>query len=81
MPGRRYPVNDASHARNALSRVSANGTPAEKAAVRGKVARKFPSIGRKKKSSTPSMADHLTRMRHAGQFRSPSRRTYGAGCD
>lgn len=44
-----YPIPDASHARNALSRVSANGTPAEKAAVRKKVAAKFPNIGKKGK--------------------------------
>ena len=39
-----YPIPNESHARNALSRVSANGTPAEKAAVRAKVKAKFPSI-------------------------------------
>jgi hypothetical protein len=42
-----YPIPDASHARNALSRVAANGTPAEKAAVRAKVHRSFPEIGHK----------------------------------
>jgi hypothetical protein len=47
LPGRRYPIEDASHARNALSRVSANGSPAEKAEVRAKVHKKYPSIGRK----------------------------------
>lgn len=40
-----YPINDPNHARNALSRVSANGTPAQKAEVRAKVKRKYPSIG------------------------------------
>jgi hypothetical protein len=45
LPGRRYPIEDPAHARNALSRVSQNGTPAEKATVRAKVHRKFPSIG------------------------------------
>ena len=39
-----YPVNDEAHARAALSRVSANGTAAEKAAVRAKVREKFPGI-------------------------------------
>jgi hypothetical protein len=43
-----YPIPDASHARNALSRVSANGTPEEKAAVRRKVHERFPNIGKKK---------------------------------
>jgi hypothetical protein len=51
LPGRRYPVEDKNHARNALSRVSQNGTPAEKAAVRRKVSAKFPGIGKKNKSS------------------------------
>ena len=40
----KYPIPDKSHARNALSRVAANGTPAEKRAVRRAVARKFPGI-------------------------------------
>jgi hypothetical protein len=40
-----YPIPDPSHARNALSRVSANGSPAEKARVRAKVHAKYPSIG------------------------------------
>jgi hypothetical protein len=51
LPGRRYPVEDKNHARNALSRVSQNGTPAERAAVRRKVSAKFPGIGKKNKSS------------------------------
>lgn len=41
-----YPIPDKGHAMAALSRVSANGTPAEKAAVRAKVHAKFPGIGR-----------------------------------
>jgi len=40
-----YPIPDASHARNALARVAQHGTSAEKAAVRRKVAAKFPGIG------------------------------------
>jgi hypothetical protein len=47
LPGRRYPIEDKAHARNALSRVSQNGSPAEKATVRAKVHRKFPGIGSK----------------------------------
>jgi hypothetical protein len=47
---RKYPVTDRSHAANALSRVAANGTPAEKAAVRKKVASKFPDMGKSKSS-------------------------------
>jgi len=41
-----YPVPDASHARFALSMVSAHGSPAEKARVRAKVHSKFPNIGK-----------------------------------
>jgi hypothetical protein len=46
LPGGRYPIPDASHARNALARVSGNGTSAEKSKVRAAVHRKYPSIGR-----------------------------------
>lgn len=46
-PGKRaYPINDLSHARNALSRVSQFGSSSEKARVRAAVHRKYPSIGR-----------------------------------
>lgn len=51
---RKYPEQDASHARNALSRVSANGTPAQKAAVRKKAASKFPGIRQKGKAKSQS---------------------------
>ena len=43
--GGSYPIPDASHARNALSRVSQHGSPSEKARVRAAVHRKFPEIG------------------------------------
>ena len=45
LPGRRYPINDANHARNALARVSQHGSTHEKAEVRAKVHAKYPSIG------------------------------------
>ena len=51
LPGRRYPVEDEAHARNALSRVSQDGTAAEKATVRRKVHRLF--LGLKQKGYTP----------------------------
>lgn len=47
LPGGRYPIEDANHARNALSRVSQNGSPAEKAKVRSAVHSKYPDIGQK----------------------------------
>lgn len=44
-----YPIQDESHARNALSRVAQHGTPAEKKQVRAAVKRKYPNIGQAKK--------------------------------
>ncbi len=46
-PDRSYPIEDASHARNALARVSQFGTPALKAKVRAKVKAKYPGIAMK----------------------------------
>ncbi len=46
-PDRSYPINDASHARNALSRAS--GKPVE-ARVRAAVHNKYPGIGDKSKA-------------------------------
>jgi len=43
-PKRSYPVEDKAHARAALSRVSTNGSPAEKKEVRAKVEQKYPTI-------------------------------------
>ena len=41
---RKYPVNNRSHAKNALARVAQHGTASEKAKVRKKVSAKYPSI-------------------------------------
>ena len=49
-PDRSYPINDASHARNALARVSQHGTPALKARVKSAVKRKYPGIKQAGKS-------------------------------
>lgn len=46
LPGRAYPVQNKSHARNALAPVAQHGTPAEQAAVRRKVHAKYPGMGR-----------------------------------
>jgi hypothetical protein len=43
-PDRSYPIEDRSHAKNALSRVSQFGTAALKAKVRAKVHRKYPDL-------------------------------------
>ena len=42
---RAYPIHDRPHARNALARVSAFGSPSEKKRVRKAVHAKFPDIG------------------------------------
>lgn len=46
LPGGRYPIEDASHARNALARVSQHGSPEEKAKVIAAVHRKYPDMGK-----------------------------------
>jgi len=48
LPGKRYPIHDAAHARNALARVSQHGTPAEKSRVKAAVLKKYPNMGVKK---------------------------------
>lgn len=48
LPGKRkYRIDDAAHARNALARVAQHGSPTEKRKVRAAVKRRFPSIGRR----------------------------------
>ena len=46
-PDRSFPIEDKSHARNALARASAKG-PAMESKIRAKVKKKFPSIGSSK---------------------------------
>jgi len=41
LSGRKYPIHDLEHARNALSRVAQSGTPDEQRKVRAAVARKY----------------------------------------
>jgi len=41
LPGRRYPIEDSTHAADARSRVEANGTPEEKKRVFSKTAKFF----------------------------------------
>ena len=47
-PDRSYPVNDPSHARNALSRASQFASLSLKAKIKAKVKKKFPGIGQAK---------------------------------
>jgi hypothetical protein len=51
LPGRRYPIHDRAHARNALARVAQNGSASEQARVRAAVHRKYPTMGKTKKKS------------------------------
>ena len=41
---RKYPINDESHARNALARASQFASPEEKSKIRSAVHRRFPGI-------------------------------------
>lgn len=45
LPGRRYPIHNADHAREALAMVSKHGTTREKSIVQQKVKARFPEIG------------------------------------
>ena len=47
LAGRRYPIEDIAHARNALARVSQDGTPAEQEEVRRKVHERYPELRHK----------------------------------
>lgn len=55
LPGRRYPIHDRAHARNALARVAQHGTPGEQAAVRRAVEARFPNIGKEKTAMDPAL--------------------------
>ena len=59
-PDRSYPINDMSHARNALARASQNAGPELKAKIRAKVHRKFPGI----KQHDETMKMHGGAVRH-----------------
>lgn len=52
---RKYPIHDLAHARNALSRVSANGTPSEKKKVRSAVYAKYPALKKRKEERSESV--------------------------
>lgn len=57
LPGRRYPIHDISHARNALAMVARHGNAGEQAAVRAAVGSKYPSL-RKTSSYRPRVEIH-----------------------
>lgn len=55
---RKYPVQDRSHAKNALARVAQHGTASEKAKVRKKVSAKYPGIAIGGKKPSKRKAHH-----------------------
>jgi hypothetical protein len=68
--GRKYPVNDPNHARDALARVAQHGSPKEKAEVKEKVKSKYPGIGMKKSTGSKSRGREETKpmKRSSGRF-------------
>ncbi len=59
LKGGRYPIHDLAHARDALSRVSANGTPAEKAKVRRAVHARYPEIKQEHEAAAKEVSRRL----------------------
>lgn len=51
----KYPIHDTAHAKNALTRVDAHGTPKEKSQVYAAVAKKYPGLAAR--SSVPAVAE------------------------
>lgn len=66
-PRRSYPIQDASHARNALARASQNASPAEQASIRRKVEAKFPSIDAGKKRNDAAAKKLTARLDRRGR--------------
>jgi|TARA_B100000586_G_scaffold232718_1_gene182176 hypothetical protein len=44
---RKYPINDKSHARNALARAAQHATPSQQRRIKTAVYKKFPSLKKK----------------------------------
>lgn len=57
LPNRRYPIHNASHARNALARVSEFGSEREKVLVKAAIHRKYPSMHAFSYKHTPTKQD------------------------
>lgn len=71
LPGRRYPIENKAHARNALSRVAQNGTPEEQATVRAAVHKKYPGMGKTAGSAIVGVAGRSAGKvtKHVGKYR------------
>jgi ribosome assembly protein YihI (activator of Der GTPase) len=57
--GRRYPIENEAHARNALARVDQHGSPGEKHQVYAAVAKKYPGLAAR--SSVPGVKKELAK--------------------
>jgi len=61
LPGRRYPIHDEAHARNALARVAQHGDSGEKSRVRSAVHARFPDIQEKAASMSDLIVGSVSR--------------------
>ena len=64
LPGRKYPISDVAHAKNALARVSQFGTSAERETVRKKVYAKYPELKKnfeERKGESPTSEENVTK--------------------
>lgn len=65
-----YPIHDLAHARNALARVSAYGTPEEKSRVRGAVYSKYPGLKKRyeeREGESPVKQSSLLKIAYGGE--------------
>ena len=62
--GRRYPIHDEEHARNALARVGQHGTPGEKSQVYAAVTKKYPGLSAR--SSVPGVQKKVEEKKSCG---------------
>lgn len=76
--GRKYPIENASHARNALARVSQHGTSSEKAQVRAAVHRKYPNMSKKEPKAPSESLEKRGHFEHQGKAQVPSHAEFHA---
>lgn len=70
LPGGRYPIHDAAHARNALARVAQHGSPEEQATVKRKVHAKYPDMGAENHAHGGMTGEKKMRMARIGRMMS-----------
>jgi hypothetical protein len=64
----KYPIEDREHAANALSRVSGNGSPEEKKAVRSKVCSRYPDMPSCKEAVEALLGESGFKLQHPGAY-------------